>query len=135
VRLRIPGWTGSARISVNGRPHPTACLPGTFAAIERDWQAGDRLELALSLPIRLASVAAQHPDRVAVIAGPLVLMRILGADPEPVVPLSRAALLSAEPSPGEERTWRVTAAGAPLLFRPFMDIHEESYRLYQSVTE
>jgi DUF1680 family protein len=48
LRLRIPGWANGARVQVNG-----VCIdgvvPGTYLAIARIWQSGDRV--ALSLPM------------------------------------------------------------------------------------
>ncbi|WP_232495421.1 beta-L-arabinofuranosidase domain-containing protein [Novosphingobium kaempferiae] len=45
MQLRIPAWAQSATLRVNGKPHPAK--PGTFARIEREWHAGDRVELEL----------------------------------------------------------------------------------------
>jgi hypothetical protein len=81
--LRIPAWceTGAA-LQVNGRPHEAALRPGSYVAIERDWQPGDRVDLQLPMPVRRVEA---HPylfedaGRVALLRGP-VLYCVEGAD-------------------------------------------------------
>jgi uncharacterized protein len=81
LRLRIPAWAPAAQVHINGRRDPAICVPGAFASIEREWHPGDRVDLELSMPLRLLTVDAEHPQTAALLAGPLVLMRILDAGP------------------------------------------------------
>lgn len=75
LSLRIPGWTESAHITVNGKPAGVDARPGTYAAIAREWQAGDTVVLDLPMTPRLWEA---HPHvesdtaRIAVTRGPLV---------------------------------------------------------------
>jgi len=133
LRLRIPAWTPAAQVFINGRRDPMICLPGTFAALDRQWHEGDRVDLELSLPLRSLCIDAQHPNTVALVAGPLVLMRMLDAEGEPEATLTSGELLSARRPFGAARAWRVQTSGTTLSFRPFMDIQEERYRAYQDV--
>ncbi len=133
LRLRIPAWTPAAQVFINGRRDPMICLPGTFAALDRQWHEGDRVDLELSLPLRSLCIDAQHPNTVALVAGPLVLMRMLDAEGEPEATLTSGELLSARRPFGAAREWRVQTSGTTLSFRPFMDIQEERYRAYQDV--
>lgn len=48
IRLRVPGWAVGATVAVSGAA-AAPVEPGTFAAVEREWQAGD--EIALDLPM------------------------------------------------------------------------------------
>jgi DUF1680 family protein len=48
--------------------------PGTWGTIRRTWQSGDRIELQFPLTLRMEPVDPQHPDRVAVVRGPVVLV-------------------------------------------------------------
>ncbi len=75
VNLRIPAWAAGASVRVNGRRELPTLEPGNFAAIQREWRSGDLVELELPLPLRLQSVDSVHPDTVALLAGPLVLIR------------------------------------------------------------
>lgn len=68
LHLRIPAWTDSAVIQVNGKQYsrPPA---GTIAAIPRTWKKGDRVQLHLGMPVRISH---WHERSVAVERGPLV---------------------------------------------------------------
>ena len=94
VRLRIPGWAlgkpvpsslyryalesvdehAAVSLQVNGQPVAFAIHDG-YAVLARRWQAGDKIELDLPMPIHrvLADdpVAADH-GRVALERGPIV---------------------------------------------------------------
>jgi hypothetical protein len=80
---------------------------------------------------RLQPVDAEHPDTVALLAGPLVLMRILHGENSPA--LDRKTLLSARAVPHAEQTWRIDAQDAPIELRAFPDIGEQGYSSYQNV--
>jgi hypothetical protein len=133
VNLRIPAWAAGASARINGRGDAAALEPGAFAAIRREWRSGDRLELELPLPLRLQPVDAAHPDTVALLAGPLVLMRVLDGDGPMATTLTRTALLSAQRPSGAAHEWHVRIAGQALKLRPFVDINEERYSAYQDV--
>ena len=68
MQFRIPAWAAGARIQVNGHTQP-APAPGTFARIERTWQAGDRIEINFPMAPR---ISRWFNDSVAVERGPLV---------------------------------------------------------------
>jgi hypothetical protein len=75
LKLRIPGWSRGATLTINGSPFDGDMSPGSYAAITRSWAAGDIVELVLPMPVRRV---AAHPDlfenngRVAVLRGPLL---------------------------------------------------------------
>jgi DUF1680 family protein len=74
LAVRIPGWSRSYEISLNGRPIAGQVESG-YARIRRVWQPGDRLDLSLAMPVeRIAAHPAVREDcgRVAVQRGPLV---------------------------------------------------------------
>jgi len=73
LRFRIPGWTRGASIAVNGVDAGVTVSPGAWAAIERPWRSGDRITIRIPLVMRMEPVDQQHPDRVAVVRGPVVL--------------------------------------------------------------
>jgi len=126
IFLRIPEWATGANVSVNGMRDSQKLTPGTFAEIRRQWKTADRIELELPLRMRLEAVDAQHPDTVALVAGPLVLMASTDGDPRP----TRGALLAADRQSGNSRVW---TAGSFTL-KPFMDIKDEPYSTYLRVT-
>ena len=75
LRIRIPGWCVGAAISVNGTQQRISCAPGTWALVDRTWSAGDRLTIDLPMHMTYVSVDSQHPKRVAVVYGPIVMVR------------------------------------------------------------
>ena len=135
LRLRIPAWAPAAQVHINGRRDPAVCIPGTFVPIEREWRPGDRVDLEISMPLRLLRVDAQHPHTAALIAGPLVLMRLLDADSETDVAINAQELLSAKRAFATARDWQVQTSRATLFFRAFMDIGNDEYRVYQDLAD
>jgi hypothetical protein len=127
VFLRVPEWAEGASLSVNGMRDSRKLQPGTFAEVRREWKTADRIELELPLKMRLEAVDAQHPDTVALVSGPVVLMALTdGVRAES----SRAALLAAEPESPGSRTW----TAGDLKLRPFPEIRNEQYSTYLRVT-
>jgi hypothetical protein len=130
LNLRIPAWARGANLAINGQTQ--SLEPGRFAAIRREWRPGDRIELELPLLRNLESVDAAHADTVALLAGPLVLMRMLDADGV-AAPVTRASLLAAQRDRDGKHVWQATTAGGTLRLKPFLDIESESYSAYQRV--
>ncbi len=128
VKLRIPVWSGSPSISVNGKRVSFAGDPGFFATIHRDWKTGDRIQLELPMAARLEPIDSGHPETVALLRGPLVLFAISsGADT-----LTRRQLLAAEKS--GPRKWQVETANRKVDFLPFTSIEDEQYSTYVRVS-
>lgn len=128
LNFRIPAWADDASISVNGRRVETQIIPGTFAAVHREWNTGDRVELNLPMTLRLEPVDQRHPQTVALVFGPLVLFGITDDQPS----LTRADLLAAKRL--DRRSWQVNTTGATLKMLPFTDITDETYSTYLHVT-
>ncbi len=69
IKLRVPGWAHGATIRVNGKPAEAAVVPGTFAAIQRTWKAGDVVELHFPMkPV----VSRWFHQSMSIMRGPLV---------------------------------------------------------------
>jgi DUF1680 family protein len=133
VNLRIPEWAHGAALLINGKRVLQPLPPGRFTAIRRPWHPGDRIELDLPLLQRLESVDTVHPDTVALLAGPLVLMRIIEDGSEATAAVARATLLAARREGTNRHEWQASAGGRPLRLKPFLDINGESYSAYQDV--
>ena len=73
--LRIPEWSRSYRVSINGKPVSSAQLRKGYLYIDRPWQKLDRVTLELDMRVNLIE---SHPlveetrNQVAVMRGPLV---------------------------------------------------------------
>jgi hypothetical protein len=74
LQLRIPAWAAGATLTVNGHAEP-APQPGSFARIDRTWQAADRVELKLPMAPR---ISRWFHDSVAIERGPLVFSLPIG---------------------------------------------------------
>lgn len=129
LRLRIPAWAGQGTIiSVNGRAVGSPA-PGRFASIERQWRAGDRVELTLPRPLRTESVDGHFTDRVAMMQGPLALF----ATGDRFTPLTRNQLASLRQRAAGAAEWTLEGGTGSQTFRPWFSIGGEATRLYQRV--
>lgn len=73
--FRIPGWANGAKIMVNGKAFETLASPGTYAAVNRTWKAGDIVELVLPMEAQLIEsnpLVEENRNQVAVKRGPVV---------------------------------------------------------------
>jgi hypothetical protein len=72
--VRIPGWSDSAKVAVNGKPIAGA-VAGQYLPIHRKWAAGDAVTLQFNMAPQVLEANAQVTEnngRVAVQRGPLV---------------------------------------------------------------
>lgn len=131
IYVRIPEWaTPNPTLTVNGNKVASPVQPGSFAAIRNTWKDGDRVEIELPMPLRLDAVDANHPDVVALVQGPLVLMAVTESQPT----FSPQALLKAKPTNNASGDWLATATdGQQIWMRPFMKIDKESYSTYVKI--
>jgi DUF1680 family protein len=75
LSFRVPGWSQGAAVSANGHKLDVAASPGSWATIERLWKAGDRVTIQIPMQLRLVPIDRQHPQRVALMYGPVVLVQ------------------------------------------------------------
>jgi len=140
VFLRIPAWARGASLTTNGMRDSRHLEAGTFAEIRRQWKNGDRIELDLPFATRLQAVDAQHPDVMALVTGPLVLMALRDGDAA-LEPVSRNALLAADQTTAQAHEWIAGSENRPglgsganaLRLRPFVDLGDAPYTTYLTV--
>ena len=146
IRLRIPSWADGASILVNGNAADVVAAPNTYAAIEREWRAGDVITLRLPMTPRLhrqvnrniqesrapdGSPVAQevlHFDYVGITRGPLVYATGLidGFKIEESIRLpadpARALEVIAAPLGSQAPAVRLNLDGRPpLIFSPYYE--------------
>ena len=77
VKLRIPEWSNSTELTVNGEDY--AAVAGTYAEIHREWAPGDQIELQLDMRCRLIEPPVRKDGGnhyfQALVRGPVVLAR------------------------------------------------------------
>lgn len=128
LRLRQPGWCESLSIRLNGSPlDPANRRDRGYVALDREWRAGDTVELRLDMPVRRMLA---HPNiascrgKVALQRGPVVY-GFEGLDNGgPAVPvLGAQSTFSLRPRPdllgGVTVLEGTDEAGKPLLALPF----------------
>jgi uncharacterized protein len=76
LMVRIPAWCEEgAAIEINGEPFDGSVSPGSYAEIRRTWRPGDKVRLALPMPVRCVEChpyVAENAGRVALMRGPLL---------------------------------------------------------------
>jgi DUF1680 family protein len=78
IRLRVPGWLDSApAMKLNGKALEVSAAPGSYLTIRREWKAGDTIEMALPMRLRMESMPDDRTLQ-AFLYGPLVLAGDLG---------------------------------------------------------
>ncbi len=145
LHLRIPSWADSFTLALNGTPlepgtvkpagspSQTACgynpAAARTTALTRDWNPGDRLDVAFQMPIRLLRQDKRLPrcgGQVAVSRGPLVYclesldnpsLDIFNVDLDPasLQPIHDATLPG-----GLTKLTGQTKTGQPLVFIPYL---------------
>lgn len=136
MNFRIPAWARGATVNVNGAPAQVTCTPGMWAKLDRTWNSGDRVELRIPLYLRMQAVDAEHPQRVAVVRGPVVLVQD-GMMHEPIfkLPSDEAGLnqqlVADQEGPGVFRLVPPDGTNVQAKFRPFYSIGGDYYyRMY-----
>jgi DUF1680 family protein len=76
LKLRLPGWSRSAKLAVNGQPVDLVGKTARgYVTLERTWQPGDQVQLVLSMPVERVYAhpeARQDVGYVALQRGPIL---------------------------------------------------------------
>lgn len=76
LALRLPGWCRKPKVSLNGKAFGlSGRVRCGYAVIEREWRAGDRVEVLLPMSVeRVEAHPEVRPDcgRIALMRGPIV---------------------------------------------------------------
>lgn len=137
LRFRIPAWTHNASVKVNGAAFATDCKPGTWAEISRNWQPADQVEIRIPLALRMEPVDRQHPRRVAVVRGPVVLVMddwVFETIPRLPEPPDVEKWFVADDAHGVYRLTPPDGTKVQAKFRPFYAVGEVTpYRMYHDL--
>ena len=72
LSIRIPEWTRSASVQVNGAEIMNAA-PGRYFQINRRWRERDRIRILLDMSLRVLSGEKETTNQVSLYQGPLLL--------------------------------------------------------------
>ena len=70
LRLRIPSWSGSTVVKVNGAAQ-SGVKAGSYFSVKREWKLGDIVEIWFDMPV----VAHRLDHAIAFTRGPVLLAR------------------------------------------------------------
>ena len=129
VYVRIPGWLRSAaQVFINGKDVAAPAEPGTFAALRRRWQNNDTIVVNLPFSFRGEPVDQQHPETVALMFGPLMLVAL---DPQVRLPAKATSTPDGlSPVPNVPQAFDLEAPAGSVRFVPFYTIKGETYTTY-----
>jgi len=126
IYVRIPGWLQrSALITVNGKNYPVAAEPGAFAAIRRRWQTNDTVQLQLPTSLRLERIDDQHPDIVALMRGPLMMVAV-----QPSLAIGEKSVSELSMAANSSSAINLSTVPEKLRFIPFYKVQDEEYTTY-----
>jgi DUF1680 family protein len=75
-RLRVPSWSASFSARLNGEPMGSPRTEKGYLVVEREWRAGDRLELELDMGIRFLRARPEVAEAIGQVCaqrGPFAL--------------------------------------------------------------
>jgi DUF1680 family protein len=114
---------------VNGKAISVAAESRTFAAIHRRWQTNDTVQIRLPFSFWNQPIDEQHPNTVALMWGPLMLVAL-----DPPLELPRNSITTSpeglKATAYSPLTFEVSRAPEKLLFVPFYRIRDEVYTTY-----
>jgi DUF1680 family protein len=126
LRIRIPSWTSSARIRLNGADQNVPVTPGTFATIGRTWASGDVLDVDLPMALN-RDVAPDDATVQAVKYGPIVLSGAYGTTNLSSLPTLDPASIR---TTGTPLRFTATASTGSVNLLPFYAMHGQRYTVY-----
>ena len=156
LNLRHPAWAEGMTVRVNGKKQKITNPPGSYFAIARTWQKGDKVEVRLPMHLHLETLPGDS-NTVAFLYGPLVLAGELGTNglpangqqapnqldfakmPVPPVPsLSDKPgkiLARIKPTKGDALAFHLksTKDSPEISLIPFYRLHHERYAVYWKI--
>jgi DUF1680 family protein len=117
--LRVPGWSDSAQVSVNGKA-VSGATPGQYLPIRRKWAAGNAIRLKFNMAPQLLesnSQVIENSGRVAVQRGPLVFCLEQIDQPDGIALKNVALALGSNPTGDFQEEFRRDLLGGTMLLR------------------
>lgn len=115
IYFRIPSWTNSKTVSIkiNNENHPFNGQAGTYYPIKRKWENEDEININFDLTTYQLPIDPQHPNLVAFMQGPLMLVNI-----------------NREMTPASDKQ---SASVDKSNFTPYFQIRDEVYTTYFNI--
>lgn len=81
LHLRHPYWCAQPVVTVNGEPVAVTSTPSSYFTLDREWRAGDRVELRLPMTLRTEPLPHSEGKITALMYGPLQLVAVVPPAP------------------------------------------------------
>jgi uncharacterized protein len=108
LRIRVPTWCDGFSVTINDEPLSLRPERHSWASIEREWQPRDAVTVRVPMALRTVPIDPQHPERVAIMYGPLVLAQDEACCRRPLALARGGDLASRLVREGPEPRFRVT---------------------------
>ncbi|MBW8016629.1 MAG: hypothetical protein FVQ82_10605 [Planctomycetes bacterium] len=72
LKFRVPAWSKNVSFKINGSVANVTVKPGNWATIKRQWRSGDQIQMTIPLTFRRSPIDKWHPNRIAIVRGPVV---------------------------------------------------------------
>ncbi len=95
LKLRIPFWSATTLIKVNGKAITEKTEQGTYFSIKRTWKSGDKIDLSLDFKLRFWYGEKECKGKISVFRGPILYTydaRFNDFDPLQIPELDAASL-------------------------------------------
>jgi DUF1680 family protein len=136
VYVRIPGWSRTNGVAVNGKP-VTGVAPGKYLPIRRRWSKGDAIHLQFDMATQLVKAnpeVVEDRGRVAFQRGPLVFCMEMLDQPDEVRQNGLSSCIAAVSSSTEARFVDDLLGGVMVLEHPgYLDRASAGDSLYSVV--
>jgi hypothetical protein len=142
LQIRYPYWAENGiEVRVNGFKKRVNRHPESFIAIERTWNAGDKIEIRIPFSLRL-ELMPDDSNRIAVMYGPLVMAGDLGPvkDSTSNGPMYVPVLMTENRNPaawmkpveGQLNMFATVNTGRPrdVIMKPFYTTYDRRYSVY-----
>jgi DUF1680 family protein len=130
LNLRVPYWaTRGVTVKVNDQPINSQAKPASYLSIKRQWQNGDRVEVAMTMEL-YAHPMPDDPEMAAIMYGPLVLAG-MAQEPSTYLHADLHNLNSwIKPVKNQPLTFRTHGLSFNITFVPLNTITDEAYTTY-----
>jgi len=79
INFRVPVWSANFKARIGGESYEGH--KGGMLAIQRQWKAGDRVEISFEMPVEVLPGGISYPNAIAIKRGPQVLAIDQGLNP------------------------------------------------------
>lgn len=131
IHVRVPAWARQGfHVKINGEEQAVEPTPGSYLALSREWQNGDKIELKMPMDFHFNALMDQ-PNIASIFYGPILLA---AEEPEPRTTWREVTLNARNPASsfeGNPKTLHFKANGTS--FKPFHEFYSGNHSVYLDI--